>query len=103
MRRPGKAPVVTPPADDIDGGAPALCPFCGYHHHIKDVIAVHPGLHSIRRCLGCGLRFDSRERLCPWCGSPGEYLGAVAVPDRGLYIQYRCHRCSQGFMIQNDR
>ncbi|MDN7025710.1 hypothetical protein FGU65_12600 [Methanoculleus sp. FWC-SCC1] len=36
---------------------------------------------------------------CPRCGSPGEWLGSVEIPDHAVvYAQYRCTRCGNGFL-----
>lgn len=44
-------------------------------------------------------RREEATPLCPHCGSPGELLGFVDVPDRTIaYSQYRCIRCGNGFM-----
>lgn len=100
MCGPEQAPNPAPPLDDAGEGAPIPCPFCGCRHHIEDAIAIDPETHSIHQCLRCGLRFDDRRAVCSRCGSPGEFLGNVIVPGRGLYVQYRCHGCGHGFMIR---
>ncbi|MCK9297383.1 MAG: hypothetical protein M0P21_00295 [Methanoculleus sp.] len=88
------------PSDDAGDDASTPCPFCGCRHHIEDIVAAIPRIHTIHQCLRCGRWFDDVGPACPRCGSPGELLGDVDAPDHGLYAQYRCCECGHGFMVR---
>ena len=96
MRGLDRVPNLTPPPDDASEDASDPCPFCGCRH----CNTTGPEVHITHRCYGCGRRFDDRRAVCSRCGSPGELLGDVIVPGLGLYAQYRCLRCSHGFMVR---
>ena len=88
------------PSCDTGVDGPAPCPFCGCRDHVKENITANPRVHTVHQCLKCGHWFDDRGAACPRCGSPGELLGNVDVPGCGIYAQYRCRRCSHGFMLK---
>ncbi len=93
----------TPRADELVEGALIPCPLCGCPHSVEGVLAANPCYHATHQCLRCGCWFDDQEALCSRCGSPGEFLGNVITPGRGLYAQYRCQECGHGFMLRiND-
>lgn len=103
LDRTRKTPYPSGGAGGTGGDASPPCPFCGCLNHIEDITTAGSGAHTvrrIRRCCGCGRRFDDREAVCSLCGSPGELLGDLIVPGYGQYVQYRCFGCGNGFMTR---
>ena len=102
MRGSDRRSGIACPPDGNGADASAPCPFCGYRRHVEDAIAVDPEVHTPHQCFRCGRWFDGKRPVCPLCGSPGELLGEVVISGDGLYVQYRCRRCGNGFMRRID-
>lgn len=102
VRGSDKKPVTTCPSNDDGTDARVPCPFCGSRRHIKDAVTVGLETYTPHQCFRCGRRFDGKKPVCPRCGSPGVYIGAVNAAELGLYAQYRCSGCNHGFMVRAD-
>ncbi|MFA7198917.1 MAG: hypothetical protein WC093_06465 [Methanoculleus sp.] len=87
-------------SDSVNEDAHPPCPFCGCRCHIEDAGDGDPGTYAVLRCTRCGYRFEGKEPTCSRCGSRGELLGEIDIPDHYLCAQYRCRGCGHGFIAR---